>query len=92
MAPRPFLVARQSRLTLTLAVLRIKPVSFACEFFTVLDHGRRARLCIGRFTQEKGAASSFYKVFDTLETVLHSRDLLVDDDTKRRAMEKALRV
>ena len=43
-------------------VLHLKPVHFAGEFFTVLEHGRRANLSICRLTQETGAASSFSKV------------------------------
>lgn len=70
--------------------LDIKPVSFACELFTVLERGRRAHLSIARFTQEKGAASSFYKVVDTLAVVLEKRDLLVKDSKRRREMQKCL--
>lgn len=70
--------------------LNMKEVSFACEIMTVIEHGRKYPLSIVRFTQEKGAASSFYKVVETLETVLKSRGMLVSDDRKKRMMIKTL--
>ncbi|KAI9767301.1 MAG: hypothetical protein M1835_007050 [Candelina submexicana] len=70
--------------------LRIKEVAFIGEIMTVLEHGKRAQLSIARFTQQKGAASSFHKVVDTLETVLNSRGLLVTDRKRRMAMCKVL--
>ncbi|KAI9701221.1 MAG: hypothetical protein M1836_001890 [Candelina mexicana] len=70
--------------------LRIKEVAFIGEIMTVLEHGKRAQLSIARFTQQKGAASSFHKVVDTLETVLNSRGLLVRDRKRRMAMCKVL--
>ncbi|KAI9875894.1 MAG: hypothetical protein M1830_007823 [Pleopsidium flavum] len=70
--------------------LNIKPVSLATELFAVLERGRRAQLSIARFTQEKGAASSFHRVLDTLETVLSARGLLVEDRVRAKKMEKVL--
>lgn len=70
--------------------LAMKEVSFAGEVMTVVEHGKRSHLSIARFTQEKGAASSFYKVVDTLETVLKTRGMLVSDDRKKRMMIKTL--
>ncbi|KAI9846471.1 MAG: hypothetical protein M1838_001255 [Thelocarpon superellum] len=70
--------------------LGLKPVSFACEILAVVEHGKRARFSIARFTQEKGAASSFYKVVETLETMLARRDLLITDELRRKAMERIL--
>jgi len=60
---------------------------------TVIEHGKRAKsqLSIARFTQERGAASSFHKVVETLETVLKCRGLLVGDDRKKRMMIKTLK-
>ncbi|KAF2271997.1 Pkinase-domain-containing protein [Westerdykella ornata] len=66
--------------------LKIKPVSVVIEIFVVLEHGRRARLCVARFTQTKGAASSFRKVTDIVEDVFRARDMVVQDETKRAAM------
>jgi len=60
------------------------------EVMTVIEHGRRSRLSIARFTQERGAASSFHKVVETLDTVLKSRGMLVSDERKRRRMVKTL--
>jgi len=57
---------------------------------TVIEHGRRSHLSIARFTQERGAASSFHKVVETLETVLKCRGLLVADERKKRMMVKTL--
>jgi serine/threonine-protein kinase HSL1 (negative regulator of Swe1 kinase) len=42
------------------------------------------------FTQEKGAASSFYKVVETLETILKSRGMLVTEERKKRMIIKTL--
>jgi len=56
----------------------------------VLEHGRRANLSIARFTQTKGAASSFKKVAEAVENVFGARDLLVVDQAVRRGMEGVL--
>jgi serine/threonine-protein kinase HSL1, negative regulator of Swe1 kinase len=78
------------RAMLTMLDLNMKEVAFAGEVMTVIEHGRRSRLSIARFTQERGAASSFHKVVETLETVLKSRGMLVSDERKRRRMVKTL--
>ena len=57
---------------------------------TVIEHGKRPHLSIARFTQERGAASSFRKVVETLEQVLRYRGMLVSDDRKVRMMIKTL--
>jgi serine/threonine-protein kinase HSL1 (negative regulator of Swe1 kinase) len=67
----------------------MKEVAFACEFMTVIEHGKKFPLSIARFTQEKGAQSSFIKIVETLETVLRSRGMIVDE-RKRRMMIKTL--
>ncbi|TKA81004.1 hypothetical protein B0A49_01515 [Cryomyces minteri] len=72
------------------ADLQIKPVAFAAQLYVVLEHGRRAQLCLARFTQTKGAASSFRKVIDTLESVLGQRGLLVEDEAQWRDMCEVL--
>jgi serine/threonine-protein kinase HSL1, negative regulator of Swe1 kinase len=69
---------------------QMKEVSFASEVLTVIEHGKRSHLSIARFTQEKGAASSFYKVVETLETILKSRGMLVTDERKKRMIIKTL--
>jgi hypothetical protein len=70
----------------------MKEVAFACEVLTVIEHGKKSRLSIARFTQEKGAASSFNKVVDTLETVLKSRGMLMSDERKKRMIIKTLKM
>lgn len=70
--------------------LKIKPVSLVIELFAVLEHGRRANLCLARFTQTKGAASSFRKVVDIVEDVFRAKATLVEDAGKREAMCEVL--
>ena len=71
--------------------LHLKPVHFHAHLFTVLEHGRKCNLSVIRFTQERGAASSFYKVVDTLEAVLKERELTVEDPVKRRGIERSMK-
>ncbi|KAF4806703.1 putative serine/threonine-protein kinase HSL1 [Colletotrichum siamense] len=70
--------------------LSIKEVAFAAEIMTVIEHGKKGHLCIVRFTQERGAASSFHRVVDTVRTVFGSRSLLVADKRKEKMMIKTL--
>ncbi|KAF2017300.1 Pkinase-domain-containing protein [Aaosphaeria arxii CBS 175.79] len=70
--------------------LRIKPVSFVIELFVVLEQGRRASLCLARFTQIRGAASSFRKVVDVIEDVCRSRTMLVEDEVRKAQMCEVL--
>lgn len=58
---------------------------------TVVEHGCRSHLSIARFTQEKGSASSFNKVVQTMEVVLSNRDVLVEDNKKKDMMSKTLK-
>ena len=57
---------------------------------TVIEHGKKQPLSIVRFTQERGAASSFHKVVDTMRIVFASRNLLVADRNKQKMMIKTL--
>jgi serine/threonine-protein kinase HSL1, negative regulator of Swe1 kinase len=68
----------------------MKAVSFAGEVMTVIEHGKRSHLSIARFTQERGAASSFQKVVETLESVLKCRGMLLTDERKKVMMIKTL--
>ena len=68
----------------------MKEVAFAGEVMTVIEHGKRLHLSIARFTQERGAASSFHKVVETLESVLKLRGMLITDERKKRMMIKTL--
>lgn len=70
--------------------LNIKPVSLAIELFTVLHHGRKANLSIARFTQEKGAKSSFERVLEALESVLLAREFLIVDQARKEEMTRVL--
>jgi len=68
--------------------LHIAPLSLACEIHTLLHRGRRANLAIARFTQEKGAKSSFERVIAALDGVLQARGLLVEDKGSVAEMRK----
>ena len=70
--------------------LQIREVAFACEVMTVIEHGKRNHLSILRFTQERGAASSFHRVVDTMSGVFTSRGLHVADKRKAKMMVKTL--
>ena len=61
------------------AALHIPSLSIAAEFHTLLHRGRRANIAIARFTQEKGAKSSFERVFEALEQIMKARGLVVED-------------
>lgn len=60
------------------------------EVFTVLERGRKANLALARFTQEKGAKSSFERVVRTLEQVLDGKGLLVENEEMARGMKSVL--
>ena len=70
--------------------LNLKEVEFAAEIMTVIEHGRKQPLSIIRFTQERGAASSFHQVVETIKVVFGSRHLLVADENKQKMMIKTL--
>ncbi|KAI1744587.1 hypothetical protein F4680DRAFT_229931 [Xylaria scruposa] len=70
--------------------LNLKEVAFAAEIMMVIEHGKRNQLCIARFTQERGAASSFHKVVDTMSSVFKDRNLLVVEKRKVKMMIKTL--
>ncbi|KAK0125028.1 hypothetical protein ONS96_008894 [Cadophora gregata f. sp. sojae] len=68
--------------------LDMKEVSFAIEIMTVIEHGKKNHLSIARLTQEKGAASTFNHLLETLESVLKVKNVLVADERKKRMMIK----
>ncbi|KAI0542749.1 hypothetical protein GGR58DRAFT_169357 [Xylaria digitata] len=70
--------------------LNLKEVAFAAEIMTVIEHGKRSQLCIARITQERGAASSFHKVVDTMKSVFDERGLLIAEERKIKMMIKTL--
>lgn len=71
-------------------VLRLREVEFTAEFYTVLEHGRQANLSLVRFKQERGAASSFNKVVDTVQLMLKSRGMVVEDPVRAKKMSRVL--
>lgn len=70
--------------------LRLKEVAFAAEVMTVIEHGKKQPLSIVRFTQERGAASSFHKVVETMTAIFEARNLVVADKSKQKMMIKTL--
>ncbi|KAH7176559.1 hypothetical protein EDB81DRAFT_42834 [Dactylonectria macrodidyma] len=70
--------------------LDLKEVSFAAEVMTVIEHGKKQQLSIIRFTQERGAASSFHSVADTIKLVFETRSLVVTDRVKEKMMMETL--
>lgn len=70
--------------------LNLKEVAFAAEIMTVIEHGKKQPLSIVRFTQERGAASSFHQVVSTMKVIFDSRNLLVTDRSKQKMMVKTL--
>ncbi|KAL4940270.1 hypothetical protein BDV06DRAFT_230465 [Aspergillus oleicola] len=70
--------------------LHLRPVEFSADFYTVIEDGRQANLSLVRFRQERGAASSFNKVVDTLTMVMVQHGLLVEDPERARKMIRIL--
>ncbi|MCJ1403782.1 hypothetical protein MMC11_007005 [Xylographa trunciseda] len=71
-------------------LLNMKSVSLALELFPIFVRGRRANLSVGRFTQEKGAKSSFERVVAALEEVLERRGCLIKEKKRAREMARCL--
>ena len=70
----------------TLAGLHLKPVAFVIELFVVLEDNKRANLCLARFTQTRGAASSFRRAVEVVEEICREKHILVEDEMKKAAM------
>ncbi|KAJ5166152.1 uncharacterized protein N7482_004933 [Penicillium canariense] len=70
--------------------LRLREVEFTAEFYTVLEHGRQANISLVQFKQERGAASSFNKVVDTVHMMLKTRGLVVEDPVRAKRMSRVL--
>ncbi|KAH8171826.1 protein kinase domain-containing protein [Sarocladium implicatum] len=70
--------------------LNLKEVEFVAEIMAVIEHGKKQPLSIIRFTQERGAASSFHRVVETMKTVFENRNLAVTDKNRRKMMIKTL--
>ncbi|PVH99220.1 Pkinase-domain-containing protein [Periconia macrospinosa] len=72
--------------------LNIKPVSLVIELFVICEAGQRTKLCCARFTQTRGAASSFRKTVDILEDICNSMGLLVTSAEVKANMLRVLEV
>ncbi|XHF96539.1 hypothetical protein AWENTII_000169 [Aspergillus wentii] len=66
--------------------LHLRPVEFSAEFCTYLAKGHQANLSLVRLRQERGAASSFYKVVEALSNELTRRGILVEDPARAQEM------
>ena len=65
-------------------------MSFVIELFVVLEDNKRANLCLARFTQTRGAASSFRRAVDVVEEICGEKGLLVGDERRKAAMCEVL--
>jgi len=70
--------------------LGIKPVAFRVELFVVLQNGRKVGLSLGRWTQTRGAASSFRQVVEVVEQTMREKMIMVADVEKCRELEGIL--
>lgn len=70
--------------------LGIKPVSFRVELFVVLQNGKKVGLSLARWTQTRGAASSFRRVLEVVQETLEDRDMLVTDEDKKAELQSIL--
>ena len=80
-----------TRIMLTWLDLHIRPVQFFANVYTVLERGKPASLSVVKFTQEKGAASSFQRVVNTMESVLKESELILHDTEKRKKILKSMK-
>ncbi|RVX66210.1 hypothetical protein B0A52_10102 [Exophiala mesophila] len=69
----------------------LKAVHFHACLYTVLEHGRKANLSVIKFTQARGAASTFTRVVDVVEAIFQRSNLLVLDEIRRKGIEKSLK-
>ncbi|KAH0596785.1 hypothetical protein MHUMG1_05093 [Metarhizium humberi] len=70
--------------------LNLREVEFAAEIMKVIEHGKKQPLCIVRFTQERGAASTLHRIVHTMKVMFESRHLLVTDKSKKKMMINTL--
>ena len=71
--------------------LGVKPVTLLCEVFPVAMKGRAAGMAVARFSQVKGAKSSFSRAADGMEGVLRGRGIIVKKKRWGREMRRCLR-
>lgn len=82
----PLYTREQFQLTISCIGLNLKPVTFVIELFVVLEDSKRANLCLARFTQTRGAASSFRRAVEVIEDICREKRILIDDEQKKAAM------
>ncbi|KAK2736343.1 hypothetical protein FQN57_000793 [Myotisia sp. PD_48] len=70
--------------------LRLRPVKFSAEFYTVLEFGHPADLSLIRLRLEQGATSTFNKLAKALGVELKRQDYLVQNTRRARNMTKVL--
>ncbi|OTB01819.1 hypothetical protein M426DRAFT_265536 [Hypoxylon sp. CI-4A] len=68
----------------------LKEVSFAVELMAVIDHCGPTHLCLVRFTQERGAASTLNRVVELLKDNFLARGMMVTDRRKIKMMIRTL--
>ena len=71
--------------------LGVKPVTLLCEVFPVAMKGRAGGMAVARFSQVKGAKSSFSRAVEGMEGVLRGRGLMVSRKKWERQMRRCLR-
>lgn len=70
--------------------LGIKPVAFKIELFVVLQNGKKVGLSLARWTQTRGAASSFRRVLEVVQESLEDREMLIVEEEKKLELESIL--
>ena len=68
--------------------LHIPPITLHAELHTVLHHGKTANLALARFTQQKGARSSFLRIVNALEKIMKEKGLLIVDKVQVEEIRK----
>ena len=70
--------------------LGVKPVTLMCEVFPVAMKGRAQGMAIAKFSQQKGAKSSFNQAMSAMKDVLKGRGVLVTKKSWAKEMRKCL--
>ena len=69
----------------------VKPVTLLCEVFPVAMKGRASGMAVARFSQVKGAKSSFSRAVEGMEGVLRGNRVVVKNKRWGREMRRCLR-
>lgn len=64
---------------------------FNVKVYAVLEYGKKSNLSIAKFSQERGAASSFHRVVNTIESVFKESHFAIVDSTKKKGILKTMR-